>query len=196
MRYIYLFNSFDCSFRSWQLIDFFFISIPMRLDAVGIRCVLFDTLVWTKPKRRQRASAGVFRYGRNIFILTVSGTCQVSMGRHRRRQRLGTWLGTIHGSWCINDNDWWRVSVWHTYAVANLMSPSGHKESGIDFISTDVTCRRWTHFLLLNEFFWNQSRWIWHRQVTSATFKSVSSSTFEQKESIRINLWSDVYDGV
>lgn len=129
---------------------FFIIFVPMRLDAVGIWCVLFDTLVWTKPKRRQRASAGVFRYGRNIFILIVSGTGQVSMGWHRRWQRLGTRFGTIHGSWCINDYDWWRVSVWHLLSSFWWVISFGNVGDGIYFISANVICRRWTHFLILN----------------------------------------------
>lgn len=83
----------------------------VHLFWIGIRSVLFDALVWTQFKRRPWTSTSVFRYRWNFSILTVSGSCEIPLGRHWRWQEREPRFWTVYGCWCFNDYDWRRVSV-------------------------------------------------------------------------------------
>lgn len=92
----------------------------VHLFWIGIRSVLFDALVWTQFKRRPWTSTSVFRYRWNFSILTVSGSCEIPLGRHWRWQEREPRFWTVYGCWCFNDYDWRRVSVSYAICTMNL----------------------------------------------------------------------------
>lgn len=104
---------------SWHVdIDFNTIVIVFFHFSIGIWSILFNALVCTEFKRRQWTSASLFRHWWDISILIVSGACEIPLGWHWQWQKFGTWLRAIHGCWCFNDHDWWRVSIFGNFWIS------------------------------------------------------------------------------